>query len=897
MGLGGVGKTQIALEIAYKIQEMSPDFAVFWVPASDASAFEQAYLNIGLALQIPGINDGKANVKQLVRDELRRSSSRRWLMVIDNADDIRSFFKDDDSRPIPLDEYLPDSTQGSIVFTTRNMAAAVDLVGDQAGDDVIIVEEMGFNEAESLLESYLIRKELMEDNEATIGLLDLLTYLPLAIAQAASYINKNRIAISRYISLYKDSEENSISLLSEDFYRSTKNPVATTWQISFDQIKQDDPLAAEYLSFMSCIDPQDIPESILPPQRAIEKDKALGTLKAYSFLTLRTTMRDGSDSHDVHRLVHLATRNWLRNDPENGDQLTIWSGKALDQLAEIFPTGRYENKEKWTSYLPHVRCVLASRHLPEGHEKSRWTLLYNVSWCLRSSGDYSAAAFMARRDLELREAVLGQQNSDTLSSLSQLAVVLEHQGKYEEAEQMSRQVLKGRETELGVEHPDTLTSVSHLAWVLHSQGKYEEAEMLNRRALNGREKLGLLLEDTLTSVNNLAGVLRGRAQYQEAEALNRRALEGRQKVLGLLHPDTLTTIDDLAWVLENQHKYAAAELLIRQALEGRKQALGAQHPDTLTTMSKLALVLPSRRRFKAAEMHRQVLQKREQVLGLQHPDTLTSVSNLADVLYHLGNYEEAEKMCRRALESNRATLGDRHPSTLRSASNLAGLLQTQCKLEEAEMMNREVLARYEESLGPKHRYTLTSMSNLAELLQEQDSFAAAEDMHRQVLKGRLEAFGAEHQDTLASVSNLAAVLSRQKNYDAAEVMHRKALDGYEKILGPEHEDTLLSVYHIAHLLHTRKQYDDAIGFYERACAGYEKELGPQHLTTLSCARHYEKMLKKMDEEVSRGDGAGTQILAVVGGDSSGAPAAWKTVFHRVIGTSTSTSSSIDWSID
>lgn len=330
VGLGGVGKTQIALEIAYKIQEMSSDFAVFWVPASNASAFEQAYLNIGRALQIPGINDGKANVKQLVRDELSRSSSRRWLMVIDNADDIRFFFKDDDSRSTPLGEYLPDSTQGSIVFTTRNMAAAVDLIGDQAGDNVITVEEMDFNEAKGLLRSYLVRKELMEDNEATIGLLDLLTCLPLAIAQAASYINKNRMAISRYISLYKHSEENSISLLSEDFqtqtrYRSTKNPVATTWQISFDQIKQDDPLAAEYLSFMSCIDRQDIPESILPPQRAIEKDKALGTLKAYSFLTLRTTMRDGSDSYDVHRLVHLATRNWLRNDPENGDQLKIWS--------------------------------------------------------------------------------------------------------------------------------------------------------------------------------------------------------------------------------------------------------------------------------------------------------------------------------------------------------------------------------------------------------------------------------------------------------------------------------------------------------------------------------------------------------------------------------------------
>ena len=896
-GLGGVGKTEIALEVAYRIKDL-PGYTVFWVPASDSSAFEHAYLNIGQALEIPGINDKKANVKQLVRDELSRDTSGKWLMVVDNADDINLFLKGDENGSIPLDEYLPQSSQGSTLFTTRSLAAAVELVGDQAGDDVVSVEQMNRNDARSLLKSYLLRKHLVEDEEATVELLDnLLVCLPLAIAQAAAYMNKRDMSISRYIALFKESEDSMISILSEGLQnrRSTKNPVSTTWLISFNQIKRDDPLAADYLSFMSCIGRQDIPVSILPPRQTIEKENALGTLKAYSFITLRTTLRDGSDSYDVHQLVHLATRNMLRTDTEKGDQLTTWSEKTLIQLAETFPKGTHENKAKWTSYMPHARCILASPHLPKRSEKHQWVLLFNVAWCLRSSGDYDAAATMARRDLELRETALGLQHPDTLSSVNNMAVVLDHQGKYEHAEQMSRRALNGRETVLGMEHPDTLTSASHLALILWSQGSYDEAEKVNRRALEGRERLGSLLEDTLTSVNNLAGVLTSRARYREAEELNRRALDGRQRVLGPLHPDTLTSIEDLAWVLERQGNYDIAESLNRQAWEGRKQALGPQHPDTLTSMSKLALVLQSQGKYKAVEeMNRQVLQDRERVLGPQHPDTLTSVCNLAAVLYYQAKYEEAEKMYRRALKSVKATLGSRYPLKSRIASDLAGLLQVQCKWKEAEMMNREVFAQYKENLGLEHPYTLTSMSNLAEILQEQDKFEEAEDLHRQALKGR-KVLGLEHPHTLASISNLAALLVRQKKYDEAEVMHRRALDGYEKKLGPEHVDTLTSVYHVAHLLHTRKQYNDAIGFYEKACAGYEKQLGHQHRTTQSCAHNYAKMLQEMDEGSRKG--RDTRGRAVGGKGYSAALVAWRAAFGNSMGENKPTISNIDWSVD
>ncbi|KAI9781829.1 MAG: hypothetical protein M1816_002179, partial [Peltula sp. TS41687] len=104
-------------------------------------------------------------------------------------------------------------------------------------------------------------------------------------------------------------------------------------------------------------------------------------------------------------------------------------------------------------------------------------------------------------------------------------------------------------------HPDTLTSVSNLAGVLQHQGKYEAAEEMNRRALEGYEKaLGKEHPHTLTSVSNLAGVLQDQGKYEAAEEMNRRALEGREKALGKEHPHTLNSVSNLARVLQDQGK-------------------------------------------------------------------------------------------------------------------------------------------------------------------------------------------------------------------------------------------------------------------------------------------------------------------------------------------------------
>jgi hypothetical protein len=274
-------------------------------------SLRQAYRDVAQQLRIPGWDEEKADVKKLVQAHLSQADARPWLCVFDNADDLSIWIRSSGLEPGSgnLKEYLPKSKQGCIVFTTRDKKTAVKL----AGQNIIEVPEMDEDGALQLLQKSLVEPSLLDRQREAKILLRELTYLPLAIVQAAAYINESSAALEDYLSLLNEQEESVIELLSKEFeddwrYPSVKNPVATTWLISFEQIRHQNPLAAEYLSFIVCIDRKDIPQSLLPDDAALKKKlEAIGTLKAYSFIIKRREAM----VFDLHRLVHLATRNWL----------------------------------------------------------------------------------------------------------------------------------------------------------------------------------------------------------------------------------------------------------------------------------------------------------------------------------------------------------------------------------------------------------------------------------------------------------------------------------------------------------------------------------------------------------------------------------------------------------
>ena len=728
-GLGGVGKTQIALEAAFRIKNATPDCSVFWISATSTTSFENSVRDIGQALQIPGINEDKADVKSLVKRFLSQESVGRWLLIIDNADDIDMLYtrvneSSESSGSPALVDYLPFSRMGSILFTTRNQEAAV----KQAGLNVIMVKEMSEGDSQKLLETSLINKSLIGGKDTTAKLLENLAHLPLAIKQAAAYINQKMISVSDYLGLYEADGEELIHLLSTEFedqgrYRDVKNPIALTWLISFRQISSHDPLAEEYLCFMSCVAQQDIPRSLLPAATTKRKElEAIGTLKAYAFIS----EREGQDSYDIHRLVQIAMRNWLKTRGE----LNSGFGKALIQVAKVFPYPRHRNKATWTTYLPHAYYVLSFQVYSGDFEEPQRKLLSKLGECFYMSGKYVEAERIHRQELAICERVLGKEHRDTLSSMDNLAQVLRRQGRYIEAEQIQQQTLELDKKVLGPEHPDTLACMDGLARLLRKQGKYVEAERLHRQTLELDKKvLGPEDPGTLRSMDGLGLALWRQSKFVEAEQINRLTLEVRGNLYGPEHPATLTSINNLARALSSQGKYAEAELMHRQTLELDKKVLGPEHPDTLTSMNNLALVLAKQGKYiEAEQMDQRTLELRRTVLGPEHPDTLTSMNNLALVLAKQGKYVQAEQIHRQTLELDKKVLGPEHPDALTSMDNLAIVLAKQGKYVEAEQMHRQTLELDKKVLGPEHPDTLTSIDSLVLVLTKQGKYTEAEQM-------------------------------------------------------------------------------------------------------------------------------------------------------------------------
>ena len=750
-GLGGIGKTQLVLALVYRIREKYRNCSVIWIPATNMESLHQAYLDVARRLSIAGCEEEKADVKRLVQCYLSKESAGQWLLVFDNADDINMWIAEVGSEPGSgrLIEYLPRSDQGCIVFTSRDRKTAVKL----AHQNIVEVPEMDEGVATQLLQKCLVNPGLATSGSDTKDLLEELTYLPLAIIQAAAYINENGITFADYLSLLADQEEEVIDLLSEEFeddgrYHNIKNPVATTWLVSFEKIRHRDPLAADYLSFMCCIDSKDIPQSLLPPGPSRKKEiEAIGTLNAYSFITIRPA----DTALDLHRLVHLSTRNWLRKEK----LLTCSTERVIRRLEEVFPDDDHKNRSVWRTYLPHVRYILESS-LVDKDWQSRMNLLWRYGMCLSKDGRWNEAEAAIAEVLEIEKRGLGADHPDTLTSINDLASIYWNQGQWDKAEELEVQVLETRKTKFGADHPGTLTGMANLASTYGNQGRWGEAEELELQVLETRKtKLGADHPDTLTSMGNLASTYRKQGRWSEAEELEVQVLEARKTKLGANHPNTLTSMANLALTYWGQGRWDKAEELGVQALEARKTKLGADHPDTLTSMNNLASTYRDQGRWdKAEELEVKVLKARKTKLGADHPDTLTSMNNLALTYLDQGRWDKAEELEVKVLKARKTKLGADHPDTLTSLASLASIYWNQGRLDKAEELEVQVLEARKTKLGADHPDTLMSMNNLAYISKVYGRDTEALNLMEECVIARTQILGTNHPYTLSSRKSL-----------------------------------------------------------------------------------------------------------------------------------------------
>ncbi|KAJ2998342.1 hypothetical protein NUW58_g359 [Xylaria curta] len=851
IGIGGIGKSQAVIEYAYRVRHKEPHRWVFWVHASTAARIEEAYRGIADRLSLPGRDNPNANIYALVSNWLCNERNGRWILILDNADKVDILHPQQTSQELStsLQNYLPQSQNGSILVTSRNMDVALRIVGDLR--NVMRVQAMSKSQALQLLQN---RLHNTSNEDGMAKLLDALDYIPLAITQAAAYINRRSpMTVPAYLDEFRRSSQRKRKLLDLDFGDlrrdgSASNSVKTTWRLSFESIRKERPSAADVLSLMSFFHQQGIPEWVLRNyyKTTISTDEDadgdfdddIDLLQGFSFVTAAV----GDHVFQIHALVQFCTKDWLKS--SFGGQ-EVWKRRFITLMAEEFPTGEFQNRQKCRQLLPHLELIYNGESPGEEAAKDWARLLTNVAWYMWHEGNYNAAHDIAVKSFQVGERLLECDDMSALTTTAVLASVLRGQGKYNEAEKMNRRALEGYERVLGKHHPNTLTSASNLALVLMDQAKHEESVKIQQQTLDRRrEVLGAQHPETLTSIGNLALALRDEGKYVEAEVLNREALEVEKKVLGEQHPSTLTTASNLALILHQQGRYDEAETATREVLEGREAALGQQHPHTLTSRSNLALVLQEQGKYNEAEtINRQVLDGYKTELGVQHPNTLTSVSNLASVLQDQGKYSEAEQLNRQALLGREVVLGKQHPDSITSLTNLAFTLRCLEKYTESETLNREALKGREDLLGILHPDTLTSMNNLALVLLDQQKYAEAEELSRRAFEGYHTTLSAQHPYTLTSLNNLAAILLDQKKYGEAEILNRKGLEACEKQLGKQHPDTLRSISNLASILQGQKKYQEAEELNRCTLEGREKYLGIWHPDTIKSMSELASVLR------------------------------------------------------
>ena len=735
-GLGGMGKTQIALEYAYRHRE---DYqVVLWANADSKEVLISELVNFATLLNVPGQHQqdqqyALAAVKHWFEMHLN------WLLILDNIEDLQL-----------AHDYLPASTQGHILLTTNTqimygVARRVDIDNlEPEYGALLLLRRVGLLDVDAPLD-HASEQERIQAMEITL----MLGGHPLAIDQAGAYIEENGANLHRYTELYSKRRAhllNTRGSLMADHPQS----VTTTLSLSFEKVEQASEAAWELLCCLAFLHPDAIPDELLEQGASqlgaqlqvvltdgLEFESALGILRTYSLVRRNS---DGA-TLTIHRLVQDVLKESMTEPIQRQ-----WAERVVRAVDQVFPSGEFETWETCQQYLPQAQngaLLIETWHLAFSEAAQ---LLYKAGRYLDERGQYPEATALIRQSLIIQEQTLGTDHHEVAASLNELAELYFKQGSYADVELLLQRALAIREEALGFNHPDTSRSISNLALLYEQQGRYADAEPLLKRALAIYEQvLGPNHPGgTARSLNNLARLYQEQGHYADAEPLLKRALTIREEALDPNHPDTAGSLNNLAGLYQEQGHYADAEPLYKRALAIYEQVLGPNHPNTATSLSNLALLYKQQGRYADAEpLNKRALAISEQVLGPNHPDTATSLNNLALLYQEQGRYADAEPLIKRALAIYEQVLGPNHPGTARSLNNLAGLYKQQGRYADAEPLYKRALAIFELTFKSEHPEVLKILGNYVQLLKATNRKGRAAEMEarlnvlrRKISKGK-----------------------------------------------------------------------------------------------------------------------------------------------------------------
>ena len=510
-GLGGIGKTQLALEYAYRHRQ---DYhAVLWGRADTYEALISTFVDIAHLLDLPQKDEqDQMIIVEAVKTWLRDRS--RWLFILDNADELAL-----------VKEFLPSAFRGHLLLTTRAQTMGkvvrskleVGVMRPEIGA-LLLLRRARMLTAEASLEE-------APDGEVTRAkeLAEELGGLPLALDQAGAYIEETQCGLAGYQRLY---QTRRVKLLQSRGGLVDDHPesVATTWSLSFEQVEQRNLAAADLLRLCAFLAPDAIPEELLiqgvgelgdvlapVAADAYQLNQAITALRAYSLISRDPQAR----ALTVHRLVQVVLRESMPTETQQH-----WMQQAISAVEAAYPGSDFANRSVYERLLPHVLLCATWIEQVLNTSPTAARLLNQAGYYLYERGRYREAEPLLQRALAIQEQELGASHPDTAQSLNNLAGLYDRQGKYVEAEPLYQRALAIREQELGASHPDTAQSLNNLAELYRVQGKYVEAEPLYQRALAIKEQeLGANHPSTATNLNNLALLYYAQGKDAEAEPL------------------------------------------------------------------------------------------------------------------------------------------------------------------------------------------------------------------------------------------------------------------------------------------------------------------------------------------------------------------------------------------
>lgn len=890
-GLGGIGKTQTAVEFAYRYgMEYN---AVFWVRADSITTLYSSFTEIARLLQLPERQEQDQRiVVEAVLRWLRLHA--RWLLIFDNMDDFAL-----------AEPFLPTAGPGHIIFTTRarafgNFAQRLEILQMDPETGALLL----LRRASLIPIQAMLSRAVKEERDLACDISRVLDGLPLALDQAGAYVKETPSTLVQYLRLYQQRREDLLKIRGIDS-QDYPSSVATTWSLSFEKVTQANPAATDLLTLCAFLAPDAIPENIftagapylgdlLAPVAANKNQFNLACREALRFSLIA---REGdAETLTMHRLVQTVLRENTPVKKQVGWRLMPvafsthkiivtqqeWKQRAV--LAVNAASPNVQDVEAWPAcevWVPHALVCADWIEQEKISYQESTDLLNQAGLYLDARARYTEAEAVYRNNLAIYEQQFEPTHPYIAQALSNLAALYQHQGKYTAAEPLSKRVLAIVEQQLGREYSsskiklnnmsevydnqkmvregntefrrslitseqDLETALNNLAANYHSLGKHAEAEALYRRAQAIHPHSGAESSKEAQTLSNLATLYVEQRKYREAEQLLRRALAIQQRHLRTMHPVTAEILNNLGELYAFQGNTKDAEPLLKQAVEIREKVLGSNHPDTAISFDNLAVLYFEQGKYQEAELlWKQALAVWEQH---PHPDAAKALNNLASLYKAQGKYQEAKLLLQRAVTVCEQLLGAMHPDTAAPLNNLALLYMDQKKFKEAEPLLKRALAIREQKLGTNHPSTVTTRKNLETFYR---NWKFIEEQQKTNLSSKQEhRSDDQHQkaaDTLADLNVQAKRAEMQRNYGEAEALYRLVLERQEQQLGANHLDVAISLDQLIQCYLAQKKYKVAEPLAQRALSIRQQQSGlgnPETARSLHTLGNIYQMLEK-----------------------------------------------------